>query len=65
VNIMIKVNALKVNGNELANIDKAQTNIKATVDVGKTVLHDVSINKNEIQNNQPAKKIVDEYDELI
>jgi len=65
VNIMIQANAFKVNGNELANLDKAVIIKTATLNVGEVVLPDLSINENEIQKNKSMKTTVDEYDELI
>jgi len=65
VNIMIQANAFKVNGNELANLDKAVIIKTATLNVGEVLLPDLSINENEIQKNKLTKTTVDEYDELI
>jgi len=62
---MIQANAFKVNGNELANLDKAVIIKTATLNVGEVVLPDLSINENEIQKNKSMKTTVDEYDELI
>ena len=65
MNIMIQANAFKVNGNELANLDKAVIIKTATLNVGEVLLPDLSINENEIQKNKLTKTTVDEYDELI
>jgi len=62
---MIQANAFKVNGNELANLDKAVIIKTATLNVGEVLLPDLSINENEIQKNKLTKTTVDEYDELI
>jgi hypothetical protein len=65
MNIMVQTDACKISANYSGILVKSEFAKVVTVDVGKTILPDLLINKNEMQDSQPTKNTVDEYNELL
>ena len=65
MNILIEADAFKVTGNELANLDKAEITKFVTVNVGRTILPELTITENIQDINIEKERNAGSEDDLI